>query len=119
MNSEDDRVAAVACNAILDRALGKPKVIEEVRDDIVARIKAMTPEERIKRARQLLEGGRTCRRTKSGSASKAGKAIVIAIELIPSNSPLTSHILGKLRRRHYFRIADSMTSISRSPKSTN
>ncbi len=58
MDSEDERVAVVACNAILDRAFGKPKVIEEQKDDMVARVLAMTREERLARAEQLLEGAR-------------------------------------------------------------
>jgi hypothetical protein len=57
MDSEDERVAAVACNAILDRALGKPRISEEEKDDLVARVAAMTPEERIRRAQELLEQG--------------------------------------------------------------
>ena len=55
MDSEDERVAAVACNSILDRAFGKPKVAEEEKDDLVARVQAMTPEERVRRAQELLE----------------------------------------------------------------
>jgi hypothetical protein len=58
MRSEDERVAAVACNSILDRAFGKPKVGGEEKDDFVARLEAMTPEERAQLARQLLEEGR-------------------------------------------------------------
>ena len=55
MDSEDERVAAVACNSILDRAFGKPKVAEEEKDDLVARVQAMTPEERVRMAQELLE----------------------------------------------------------------
>ena len=55
MDSEDERVAAVACNAILDRAFGKPNVAETPKDDVVARIAAMSHEERVEQARQLLE----------------------------------------------------------------
>jgi hypothetical protein len=57
MDSEDERVAAVACNAILDRAFGKPRVVEEKKDDLVARIAAMTPEERARMAQDLLKQG--------------------------------------------------------------
>lgn len=55
IDSADERVAAVACNSILDRAFGKPKVAEEEKDDYVARIEAMTPEERLGEARRILE----------------------------------------------------------------
>jgi hypothetical protein len=58
MDSEDERVAVVACNAILDRAFGKPKIGGEEKDDLVARLEAMTPEERAEYARQLIEQGR-------------------------------------------------------------
>ena len=58
MDSEDERVAAVACNSILDRALGKPKVGGEEKDNFVARLEAMTPEERVEHARQLIAEGR-------------------------------------------------------------
>ena len=57
MDSEDERVAAVACNAILDRAFGKPKVAEEQKDDLVARVEAMSPEERVRMAEELVERG--------------------------------------------------------------
>ena len=55
MDREDERVAAVAANAILDRALGKPKVVEEKKDDLVARVAAMSPEERVRMAQGLLK----------------------------------------------------------------
>ena len=55
MDSEDERVAAVACNAIHDRAFGKPKVAEEKKDDLVARVAAMSPEERVRMAQELLK----------------------------------------------------------------
>ena len=51
------RVAAVACNSILDRAFGKPKVIEE-KGDLVERIAAMTREERLARAEELIASGK-------------------------------------------------------------
>jgi hypothetical protein len=54
---EDERVAAVACNSILDRAFGKPKIGSEEKDDLVARLEAMTPEERAALARELIEEG--------------------------------------------------------------
>jgi len=55
MDSEDERVAAVACNSILDRVFGKAKAAEEAKDDLVARVEAMTPEERVRMAQELLE----------------------------------------------------------------
>jgi predicted unusual protein kinase regulating ubiquinone biosynthesis (AarF/ABC1/UbiB family) len=57
MDSEDERVAAVACNSILDRAFGKPKIAEE-KDDLAARVAAMTPEERLARAEELIASGK-------------------------------------------------------------
>ena len=57
MDSEDERVATVACNAILDRAFGKAKAADEQKDELVARIQAMTPEERVKMATELVERG--------------------------------------------------------------
>jgi hypothetical protein len=58
MDSEDERVAAVACNSILDRAFGKPKVAEEAKDDLAAQLAAMTPGQRLARANELLKGAR-------------------------------------------------------------
>ena len=55
MDSEDERVAAVACNSILDRAFGKSKPAEEAKDDLVSRVEAMSPEERVWMAQELLE----------------------------------------------------------------
>jgi hypothetical protein len=57
MDSEDQRVAAVACNAILDRAFGRPRVAEETKDDFLARLQVMTPEGRVRMAEELLERG--------------------------------------------------------------
>jgi hypothetical protein len=58
MESEDDRVVAVACNSILDRAFGKPKAAGEEKDDLLARLEAMAPEQRVEEARKLLEEGK-------------------------------------------------------------
>jgi hypothetical protein len=33
MDSGDERVTTAACNAIFDRAFGKPKVVKEQKDD--------------------------------------------------------------------------------------
>jgi hypothetical protein len=54
----DRRVIAVAANSILDRAFGKPKPVVEEKDDLDARLKAMTREERLAYAWELLEGAR-------------------------------------------------------------
>ena len=76
----DRRVIAVAANSILDRAFGKPKSVEEPKDDIDARLKAMTSAERLAYARELLEGARKDRapgggvRAAAGSRSPAGLA---------------------------------------------
>ena len=61
MNSEDERVAAVACNSILDRAFCKPKVIEDKKDDFAARVEMMTPEQRIRLADEIIERGKRFR----------------------------------------------------------
>jgi hypothetical protein len=55
MDSEDERVAAVACNAILDRAFGKPKGEGNQQDILEVRIANMTREERVAGMRELLE----------------------------------------------------------------
>ena len=55
MDSEDERVAAVACNSILDRAFGKPKVEdEEKKNNMQARLANMTREERLRYMQELL-----------------------------------------------------------------
>jgi hypothetical protein len=55
MDSEDERVAAVACNSILDRAFGKPGFLKEEKDSLEMRIANMTRKERLARMRDLLE----------------------------------------------------------------
>jgi hypothetical protein len=55
MDSEDERVAAVACNAILDRAFGRPGPVQEEKDDFKARLANMTREERLALMQTLLE----------------------------------------------------------------
>ena len=56
MDSEDERVAAIACNSILDRAFGRPGLAkEEKQDDLMTRITNMTREERLTRMKSLLE----------------------------------------------------------------
>jgi len=42
MDSDDERVAAVACNSILHRAFGKPGLVTGEKDSLEARIAAMT-----------------------------------------------------------------------------
>src|SRR5262245_14640068 len=54
MDSADERVAAVACNSILDRAFGKPKPVEEKKSDMEARLTAMTRQQRRQYMRELL-----------------------------------------------------------------
>jgi hypothetical protein len=54
MRSEDERVAAAACNSILDRALGKPRPVEEERKDMESRLAAMTRAQRLRYMRELL-----------------------------------------------------------------
>src|SRR5215471_7773500 len=56
MDSDDERVAAVACNSILDRAFGRPGFVrEEEKDSLETRVANMTREERLARMRALLE----------------------------------------------------------------
>ena len=56
MGSDDERVAAVACNSILDRAFGRPGFVkEEEKDSLETRVANMTREERLARMRALLE----------------------------------------------------------------
>jgi hypothetical protein len=55
MDSDDERVAVVAYNSILDRAFGKPGLAKEDKDDLEAWIANMTREERLARMRALLE----------------------------------------------------------------
>jgi hypothetical protein len=51
MDSLDERVAAVACNSILDRAFGKPGLVKEEKDNPDVRIANMTHEQRLAHAR--------------------------------------------------------------------
>ena len=55
MDSDDERVAAVACNSILDRAFGKPRAQGERIDSLELRVANMTREQRLARMRELLE----------------------------------------------------------------
>src|SRR5215469_16175571 len=55
MDSEDERVAAVACNSILDRAFGKPGFVKDEKDSLEVRVANMTREERLARMAELLE----------------------------------------------------------------
>jgi hypothetical protein len=55
MESEDERVSVIACNALLDRAFGKPKAAVEEKDDMDAQLASMTREERLALMQQLLE----------------------------------------------------------------
>jgi hypothetical protein len=54
MCSDDERVAAVACNSILDRAFGKPRAEGEGIDSLERRIANMTRGERLQRMKELL-----------------------------------------------------------------
>jgi hypothetical protein len=55
IDSADERVAVVASNAVLDRAFGKPKIVEEEKDTITARLANMTREERLAFIQAMLE----------------------------------------------------------------
>ena len=55
MESEDERVAAVACNSILDRAFGKPAPVkEEQKNTIEQRLANMTRKQRLAHMESLL-----------------------------------------------------------------
>ena len=70
----DRRVIAVAANSLFERAFGRPKIGAEEKDDLVARLEAMPPEERVRTARQLLEEGRRyCRIPRVGAQAKPGR----------------------------------------------
>ena len=58
MRSEDERVAAVACNAILDRALGKAVAQQPENDSLANRIAKMTADERARDALELMARAR-------------------------------------------------------------
>src|SRR5713101_5500038 len=59
MESEDERVAAVACSAVLDRAFGKPQTNRPEKEDSLAeRLARMTPAERERDALELVERAR-------------------------------------------------------------
>jgi hypothetical protein len=60
IDSADERVAAVACNAILDRAFGRPGPVKEEKDDFMARLAAMTREERLALMQTMLERVQQC-----------------------------------------------------------
>jgi len=78
MESEDERVAVVAANSILDRAYGKPEVRRpEPIDDVVARLERMTDAERLEdakrlaaRIREVLDRDRQQRRLVEGEATE-------------------------------------------------
>jgi hypothetical protein len=54
VESDDERVAAVAANAILDRAFGKPQPRFPENDDPLARLKNMSEEQRAAEAVALM-----------------------------------------------------------------
>ena len=55
MESTDERVATVACQAVLDRAFGKPRPTIEKQNNLEDRIAAMSPAERRAQLRALTE----------------------------------------------------------------
>ena len=70
LESPDERVAVIACNAILDRAHGKPRQVDETKSDLEARLAAMTPEQRHAR---LLELHAKAAKFIEGSAIELGR----------------------------------------------
>ena len=54
MDSDDERVAAVACNSILDRAFGKPGLVKDEKDSMEERLANMTREQRLAYMESLL-----------------------------------------------------------------
>jgi hypothetical protein len=73
VESTDERVAAVACQAILDRAFGRPRPTIEKQETLEDRIEAMSPEERRARLRELTE--------KALSLVQDGNGPVIQVEV--------------------------------------
>ena len=55
IDSNDERVAVVASNSVLDRAFGKPGLVKEEKNDVESRIKNITREERLAEMQRLLE----------------------------------------------------------------
>jgi hypothetical protein len=55
MGSTDERVATVACQAVLDRAFGKPRAMAEKQPSVEDEIMAMSPAERRAQLRALTE----------------------------------------------------------------
>jgi len=53
MESEDERVAAVACGAILDRAFGKPQTHPD-QDSEADRVSELTPQQREQFANEII-----------------------------------------------------------------
>jgi hypothetical protein len=60
MESEDERVSVVACNAVLNRAFGTPRAAEAPKDDMAARLANMSREERLAEMMRLLERVQRC-----------------------------------------------------------
>ena len=58
MESPDERVAAVAANAILDRAYGKPRPNADKEPSLEDRLAAMSPQQRRARLAELTEKAR-------------------------------------------------------------
>jgi len=70
MESEDERVSVVACNSLLDRAFGKPKAVEEPKDDMDAQLASMSREERLALMNEVLADIERLRRLRQSLGSK-------------------------------------------------
>ena len=78
LESDDERVVAVAANAILDRAFGKPRPMSEKQPSIEDRIAAMSPDERRAHLRGLTE-----KALQTLAVDACGPAIEAEVEEVP------------------------------------
>ena len=86
MESDDERVATVAANAILDRAFGRPQQLRpEAHDNLVERLSRMTAEERAQDAREVLQRvrQRLSEYHKQSQAEEDGPVIEGQAEAVP------------------------------------
>jgi len=72
MGSDDERVAAVACNSILDRALGKPR--EQPGEAAATQLEEMSAQQRLEWAERLVARAQRLLAGPADRASGAGSA---------------------------------------------
>jgi hypothetical protein len=95
MESPDERVATVACQAVLDRAFGRPRPTADKEPSLGDRLAAMSPQERRARLAELTE--RHCQLNRPWYARRVGGAAVRVRELLcsPIVLPRSSRAGGK------------------------